>query len=388
MSDEDQSDLLAELRRPRPYPAVSITLPTHRHRPENQQDHIRLRNLLSETEKRLADDPRLGRDEAAAVVRQLTEAADALDPERFLEGLVLYASAEEARTYLVSSEVPERIVIGDSYLTRNLVSASARQIPYLALILSTGEVRLWHGVGYELHELDQDEAGFPVVSSGAERDGAPNRDGGHGENQDFRNMLTEADRKLTPLLQEAVLPVVLVGLRQHIATFRELSRHGAVLAADLEVGGLLHTTAAELVDQLAPARAALAALDADEARTALDAARSGKRYAAGVQDCWQSAREGRVGHLVVEESVRISARPEAVEGAPRASLVLTGPGSGTADGAADGAADGTAGGVADDVEDDIVDSLVEMVLDADGEVTFVPDGELAEAGGVAAALRY
>ncbi|MGW7411250.1 baeRF3 domain-containing protein [Streptomyces sp. NPDC054863] len=372
MSDEDESDLLAELRRPRPYPAVSITLPTHRHRPENQQDHIRLRNLLSETEKRLFDDPKLSRDQAVAVVRQLGEAVDELDPEHFLEGLVLYAAADEARTYLVSAEVPERIVVGDSYLTRNLVAASARQIPHLALILSTGEVRLWHGVGYELHELDQEEAGFPVISSGAERDGAPNRDGGHGATQDFRNMLTEADRKLTPLLQEAALPVVVVGLRQHIATFREISRHGAVLAADLEVGGLLHTTAPELVEQLAPARASLAAIDAEEAMKALDAARSGRRYAAGVQDCWQSAREGRVGHLVVEESVRVSARPEAVEGAERASLVLVEAGSEPADG----------------VEDDIVDSLVEMVLDADGDVTFVPDGELGEAGGVAAALRY
>lgn len=379
MSDEDESDLLAELRRPRPYPAVSITLPTHRQRPENQQDHIRLRNLLAETEKRLTDDPRLSREQAAAVVRQLGDAVDELDPEHFLEGLVLYASADEARTYLVSAEVPERIVIGDSYLTRNLVAASARQIPYLALILSTGEVRLWHGVGYELHELDQEESGFPVISSGAERDGAPTRTN-HGATQDFRNMLSEADRKLTPLLQEAVLPVVVVGLRQQIATFRELSRHPAVLATDLEVGGLLHTTAAELVDQLAPARAALAAADADEALKALDAARSGRRYAAGVQDCWQSAREGRVGHLVVEESVRVTARPETVEGAERAALTLVEPAAAAEDGAADGAAEG--------VEDDIVDSLVEMVLAADGAVTFVPDGSLEEAGGLAAALRY
>ncbi|GHH40438.1 baeRF3 domain-containing protein [Streptomyces candidus] len=369
MTDEDESDLLAELRRPRPYPAVSVTLPTHRHRPENQQDHIRLRNLLGEVEKRLADDPEVSREQAAAVVRQLTEAVDELDPEHFLEGLVLFAAADEARTYLVSAEVPERIVIGDSYLTRNLVAASARQIPYLALILSTGEVRLWHGVGYELHELDHDEAGFPVVSSGAERDGAPTRSGDHAAEQDFRNMLAEADRKLTPLLQEAALPVVLVGLRQHIATFRELSRHGAVLATDLEVGGLLQTTAAELVEQLAPARSALAAIDAEEALKALDAARSGRRYSAGVQDCWQTAREGRIGHLVVEETFRVSARPEEVEGAPRASLVLTGPDS-------------------EGAEDDIVDSLVELVLEADGDVTFVPEGALGEAGGIAAALRY
>ncbi|GAA3492394.1 hypothetical protein [Streptomyces cremeus] len=384
MSDEDASDLLAELRRPRPYPAVSLTLPTHRHRPENQQDHIRLRNLLADAEKRLAADPQVSKEQAAAVTGNLSEAVDELDPEHFLEGLVLFASADEARTYLVSSTVPERVVIGETYLTRNLVAASARQIPYLALLLSTGEVRLWHGVGYELHEIDQAESGFPVISSGVERDGPPNREGGHGEEQDFRNMLTEADRRLTPLLQEAALPVVVVGLRQHVVTFRELSRHKAVLAADLEVGGLLQATAPELVEQLAPARASLAAIDAEEALKALDAARSGKRYAAGVQDCWQAAREGRVGHLVVEESVRVSARVEEVEGAPRAALVIV-------DEASDGGGGGggeSGQGVGDGVEDDVVDSLAEMVLDADGDVTFVPDGSLTGTGGIAAALRY
>ncbi|MFD5103026.1 baeRF3 domain-containing protein [Streptomyces albidochromogenes] len=363
-------ELLAELRKPRPYPAVSVTLPTHRHWPESQQDHIRLRNLLTEAEKRLADDPEVSKATASAVSQQLAAAADALDPEYFGDGLVVYASPEEHRSFLVGGSVPERIVINTTYLTRNLVALAAREREYLVLVLSTGEVRLWRGRGEEVTE-DVD-SGYPVITSGAERDGAPSRDGGQWASQDFRNMLAEADRKLTAVLQGNRLPVVLVGLPQQIAAYREVSHHGQALAGELESGGLLNTTPAEMSAQLAPVRRALADADTARAMRGLDEARSGKRYSAGVQDVWQAAGEGRVALLVVEEGLRVTARPETVEGAERATLTLQAPGEESSPG----------------MEDDIIDSVVETVLSADGEVIFVPDESLADAHGIAAALRY
>ncbi|MGR8008562.1 baeRF3 domain-containing protein [Streptomyces hypolithicus] len=390
-------ELLAELRKPRTYPAVSLTLPTHRHRPENQQDLIRLRNLLAEANRRLADDPEVSKDQAAAVAEQLAAASDGVDAEHFRDGLLIFASADENQTFLVGASVPERVVINTTYLTRNLVASAARRGPYLALVLSNGEVRLWRGRGEQVAE--ERDTGFPVITSGVERDRTPHRDGGHAVSQDFRNMLAEADRKLTPLLQsEKDLPVILVGLREQIATYREISRHGQAFAAELEVGGLLNTTPPEMAAQLATARTALAEADTARAMRGLDEARSGRRYAAGVQDAWQAAGEGRVALLVVEEGLRVTARPETVEGAERATLTLLDGGEAREAGAVGTAAAGAAGiagtagagqpGAEEGVEEDIVDSLVETVLSADGEVVFVPDEALGEAQGVAAALRF
>lgn len=363
------AELLAELRRPRPYPAVSVTLPTHRRRPENQQDHILLRKLLEEAAKRLADDPEVPRDKRIAVAEHLRLAGEELDPERFLDGLVLYASEDEHRAYRVGAEVPERVVFGTTYLTRNLVAAEARVRPYWALVLSEDDVRLWHGRGTQVEPVD--EAGFPVTNPGEQRDGPITREGGGlGVSQDLRSMFAEADEKLAGMLDGQ--PVVLVGLRPQTALFRTVTRHGEHIAAELDKGGLRTVTPAEFADELAPMRQELAEAREKAAFEALDAARSGRRYAGGVQDAWLPAHEGRVAHLVVEEGLRITARPETVEGAERTALSLldgdTPPGDG--------------------VEDDIVDSLVEAVLDGDGVVDFVPDGTLADAGGLAAALRY
>lgn len=87
-----------------------------------------------------------------------------------------------------------------------------------------------------------------------------------------------------------------------------------------------------------------------------------------------SGRRGAL--LVVEEGLRVTGRLVTVDSTGEIALqVLTGP----------HAEDAVLAGRA---EDDIVDTVVEAVLEADGEVVFVPDDTLKEAGGIALALRY
>ncbi|MET7301286.1 chemotaxis protein [Embleya sp. NPDC005575] len=369
-------ELLAELRRPRAYPAVSLTLPTHRHRPENQQDHIRLRNVLAEAEKRLAADPEVGREARIKTVDRLKAAAAELDPEHFLDGLVLYASADEHYAFTVQAPVSERVVLATTYLTRNLVAAAERLTPYWALVLSEHEVHLWHGRGDEAHEVR--DGGFPITSAGPERDGPPTREGGGlGVSEDFRRLLNEADEQLARALAGREDKVVPVGLRPQVKAFRESTRNGAHLArTELEVGGVNEATPGQFAEILAPARTALAAEATAAALRALDDARSGKRYSGGIQEVWTPARAGRGALLVVEEGLRVTGRLVTVDRTGEIVLqVLTGP----------HAEDAVLAGRA---EDDIVDTVVEATLEADGKVVFVPDDTLKEAGGIALALRY
>jgi hypothetical protein len=369
-------ELLAELRRPRAYPAVSLTLPTHRRRPENQQDHIRLRNVLAEAEKRLAADPEVAREARIKTVDRLKAAAAELDPEHFLDGLVLYASADEHYAFTVQAPVGERVVLATTYLTRNLVAAAERLTPYWALVLSEHDVHLWHGRGDEVHEVR--DGGFPITSAGPERDGPPTREGGGlGVSEDFRRLLNEADEQLARALAGREDKVVLVGLRPQVKAFRESTRNGAHLAeTELEVGGVSEATPGQFAEILAPARTALAAEATAAALRALDDARSGKRYSGGIQEVWAPARAGRGALLVVEEGLRVTGRLVTVDRTGEIALqVLTGP----------HAEDAVLAGRA---EDDIVDTVVEATLEADGKVVFVPDDTLKEAGGIALALRY
>ncbi|MHC8563512.1 hypothetical protein ACW23B_22185 [Streptomyces albidoflavus] len=132
--------VLKELRRPRPYPAVSLLMPTHRARPERDQDFIRLRNLLSEARKRLREDPGVERDARLELEEVLKEETFQEFEDIIYAGdglLLLVAPGEEPQTWQLTTpvEVPTRIVFSDNYLTRSLVNARLHARPYYVLVL-------------------------------------------------------------------------------------------------------------------------------------------------------------------------------------------------------------------------------------------------------------
>lgn len=136
---------LSELRRPRAYPAVSVLTPTHRREPENAQDPVRLRNVVAEAKKQLEADPAVPRERRADVVRQLDLALAEIDLAHTEDGLVIFAAPGEHQVWTLSRAVPERVVLSDTFLTRNLVSAQASERPFWVLSVSADRATLWNG---------------------------------------------------------------------------------------------------------------------------------------------------------------------------------------------------------------------------------------------------
>ena len=157
------SDVLAKLRQPRPYPAVSLVMPTHRREPDNAQDPVRLRNLVARAEKALQDDPAVPRERRDDVLDQLRRAVAEIDLAHAEDGLVIFVAAGEHYVWTVARTVPERIVLADTFLTRNLVAAHAAEQPSWALAVSADRVSLWSGSPERVVEHTGD--GFPLTRS-------------------------------------------------------------------------------------------------------------------------------------------------------------------------------------------------------------------------------
>ncbi len=136
---------LIELRRPRPYPAVSVLTPTHRREPDNAQDPVRLRNAVAEAKKRLEADPAVTRRRRVDVFGQLDRALAEVDLAHAEDGLVIFAAPGEHQVWSLARPVPERVVLSDTFLTRNLVSAQAAERPFWVLAVSADRVSLWSG---------------------------------------------------------------------------------------------------------------------------------------------------------------------------------------------------------------------------------------------------
>ncbi|MFC6600347.1 chemotaxis protein [Kitasatospora paranensis] len=369
-TDELTADLLRDLRTVRPYPVVSLTMPTHRREPDNAQDPVRLRNLLAEAERRIDEDPAVARQARIDLRQQLERALADADLRHAQDGLVLYATTDSHQIWHLPREVPERVVLSDTFLTRNLVAAKAQALPYWVLVAAADRATLWSGAGDSLHQHERD--GFPAVLEEGEWDVQHKERVGDQpstfRDEDTRRFLRTVDAALAAVLADDPRPLLLVGLAQAVALLQEVGQAARTPAATVLKGNLTEGPESVLLDELAPARAGLVQQAASRIDAALDDARSRRTFAAGLDEVWDAVTTGRAHLVAVEEHFRRTVR-------------LT-------DGHLTPLNGEPAGGWEDGVREDIVDELVEAALDNGAEVVFLPDDHLTDHNRIAAVLRY
>ncbi|MFF2847990.1 chemotaxis protein [Streptomyces sp. NPDC058001] len=356
--------VLARLRAPRPYPAVSLVMPTHRREPDNAQDPVRLRNLLAEAKERLRADPAVTRERRADVEEQLDRAHTEVDLAHVEDGLAIFAAPGEHHVWYLGRTAPERVVLADTFLTRNLVAAREAERPYWVMAVSANRVSLWNGGPERVTEVYK--GGFPLTRSLTAQD--VEREERIGDvpstftDEATRQFLRGADEAMRHVLAAAPRPLYVAG---EAAALSLLDDAGTVArdASRVPHGGLADGPADVVWQAVRPFRAVHQEAEIGALLQELDKARGRRDFAAGVDEVWQSALGGRVGTLAVEENYRTTVRDDGEHLVPAESGDL-------------------------DAREDLVDEIVERSLDTDAKVRFVPDGTLAEQNHIAAVLRY
>lgn len=365
MEHELSTAILSELRRPRPYPAVSVLTPTHRREPDNTQDPVRLRNMVAEAKKQLEADPAVSRERRADVVRQLDQALTEVDLAHSEDGLVIFAAPGEHQVWSLARSVPERVVLSDTFLTRNLVSAQAAERPFWVLSVSADRVTLWDGGADRV--VENHVGGFPLTRSRENFDAERQEQIGDMpstfRDEGTRHFVREADAALDAVLREYPRPLYITGEQAALSLLDEV---GSIAKEAVHVphGGLAHGTPEAVWQAVRPVIAAEDRRYLDEVSLELESARGRKAFAAGVDEVWQNASDGRIRFLAVEENYRVTVR----------------------DVGSDHLIPAESGDL--DAREDIVDEIVERCLDTGAEVRFVPDGTLDDASGIAGVLRY
>jgi hypothetical protein len=357
--------VLAELRRPRPYPAVSILMPTHRREPDDAQDPVRLRNLLAEAKEKVQADPAVSRADRIDVLEQLDRALSEVDLVHAEDALAILVAPGEHQVWSLGRTAPARVVLSDTFLTRNLVAAHAAERPYWVVAIAADRVALWGGTEERVTEETGD--GFPLVRSYPNPD--PERQEQIGDtpstfrDEETKTFLRQADAGIGKVLAADPRPLYVVGEAAALALLDAVGPLAQQATAQIPHGGLAHADAETVRRTVAPAVRAHAEREVADALAALDRARGGKGFAAGLDEVWQAAGEGRVDRLVVEENYRATVRDDGAHLVP-------------AEAGQPGA------------REDIVDEVIERSLGTGATVSFVPDGTLADSGMIAAALRY
>jgi hypothetical protein len=222
---------------------ISIFLPTHRTGRASQQDVIRLKNLLGEAEKHLADRG-VGRRE----IQNMLEPANNLVQDSDFwqhqsEGLVIFISDKMLR-YRLPLNFEALVVVGNTFYIQPLLPLFTGDGQFYILALSQSEVRLLNGTQYSVSEVeighmidsmaetissDDHQASLQLHSTRAPTSATGGSSvtfhgqggGSEGAKTDLLNYFRQVANGLTEFLQGDQAPLVLAGVNYLLPIYKE-----------------------------------------------------------------------------------------------------------------------------------------------------------------------
>ncbi len=378
------SDHLTALLAVQEPPCISLYQPTHRHRPDNQQDPIRYRNLLREMETSLRQRY------PARDVRDLLEKFRALSHDgdfwnHRTDGLAILSSAGRFEVFDLQRPVKELLVVADSFHVKPLLRVLQSADRFQLLCLSRHEAKLYEGgrdaldpveltdvpatiteaLGDELTEPHQTVASYGM---GAGKGGKAMHHG-HGGKRDEVDLDTErffraVDRGvLDHHSRPSGLPLMLAALPEHHTAFRDVSHNPFLTQDGLEVD----PEALDLDELRVQAWQKVEPLYQSRLTKLIEEYQVSLTRQLASDDVAQVARattEGRVAVLLLESDREIPGRLDTATGRIEP------------------------GDLAHPDVDDVLDDLAEAVLRMRGEVIVVPAERMPAATGLAATYRF
>jgi hypothetical protein len=261
-------------------PCVSIFLPTSRGGLESQQDELRLRHQIRDTENRL-----LLENLRSTEIEKLLEPFNALLEDggfwlHTLDGLAIFRTSAMFSYYRLPYSFKEQVVVSDHFYLKPLLPFLAAGGRFYILALSQNAIRLLEGTRFNIHSLElpetvpanlaealkyeeaENEVSFYSSSSGA-LVGKGGRKAaifygqgvGHDDSKDhLLRYFQQIDRGLHGLLRDESVPLVLAGVEylfpiyQQANTYPYLLHQGVPGNPDKLSSDALHAAAWEVVE--------------------------------------------------------------------------------------------------------------------------------------------
>lgn len=368
---------LQELLGDRKGPCVSIFLPTHRRPDGAGEDRVRFRNLLDDARAKLETvmQPR-------AVPRLVAQLEPLLEPDAWrgsLDGFAAFAAPGFERHYRLPAEMPERVVVADTFHVRPLIRLLQSHRRWYLLSLAATRVAFFEASPAGL--VAKSVPGLPETPADAaigprEKAGLSSHSAGNGrvvyhgtaaprsEREDLARWLRAIDQAVCALLRDEHAPLVLAGVSRLTSIYRSVSRYPHVVAESVD-GNVSRAAPDRLFAQAAPL-AATALRDGETSAVAEYQRLNGAMRSSDDLDVIAaSATQGRVRRLLIARGRSVRGRFDRATGEVQGR-----------------AARQTAFG------DDVLDDLACEVLLRGGAVLVVEKDRMPTRSPVAAVMRW
>ncbi len=189
-------------------PCVTISFNTHRTRPDNAQDIVRLKNMLKEAEKRVTDE--FGKRPAARLLERIAKMEEEIDSNQNLDSLHIFLSDHTREVIRSPWPVHENEVhISDTFALRPLIKDYTRGEEYLVMLLSQGGVQLYDALNDSISsEIRNDD--FPFAETPHYITNAEKASDGKQVDNMVREFFNRVDKALVRVHNETGLQCVVI----------------------------------------------------------------------------------------------------------------------------------------------------------------------------------
>lgn len=341
---------------------VTLILNTHRTTPDNQKDKIVLKNLVAEAERRLLEsaDKRV----AANLIDRIKNLEASIDHTLNLESLILFVNEDVSEYIRLPMKVEDRVIIGDTFATRDLMRTLHINSRYYVLVLGQGKSRLIEAFNDKVIK----EVGKPFPFENQQLFGLSRQEAGNSTlllNR-MSEYFNQVDKKVNEVRHETGLPVLICTDEANYHEYLKVADHKDTIFQTFLSGSRLQDKdhaivkdAWELIKEYIKERN-------NKRITELEKATGSGMFRSDINDIWRAIKEGKVQTVFVEQGLFKPAllKEDVIE-------LVSEDKSDT-----------------ENYVDDILDELLELNLSFGGENVFLPKGKLDKYNGYGAITRY
>ncbi|WP_045079969.1 AOC03_06830 family ribosome hibernation factor [Aequorivita vladivostokensis] len=341
---------------------ITIILNTHRTKPGYLKDELTLKNLIKEAEDRLMADT--SKRDATALADRLKTLAAQIDHSHNLESLLLFVNHDIAEFTRLLIPVTDRVIIDNTFATRDLVRAMHIEANYYVLVLSQDKVRLIEAMNDKVVK----EFGSPFPMQNTQFDNINTMEPVVSSRQ--RNLIAEffnrVDKEVNAIRNQNPLPVLICTVGENYPEYLKIAdQKDSIFDIFLNNNRIADKAQAIVSDAWKIMEAHIKERNTERKSELLKAVTHNK-FLSDTNEIFKAINEGRIQTLFVEKGLF---QPAVLENGKIRYVSV-------------------AERNDKDVIDNIYDEMIEMNMDFAGDVVFLPKGELAKFNGFGAITRY
>ncbi len=341
---------------------VTIILNTHRTSPDNKKDPLTLKNLIKDAETRLFADET--KKDAQHIVQRLLDVESQIDHSHNLESLILFVNEDIAEYMRLPISVEDRVIIDNSFATRDLMRSLHYNTNYYVLVLSKQKTRLIEAFNDKV--VAEIGKPFPFENNQFYSSNVAEQSNAARQTSLVAEYFNRIDKEVNKIRKEKPLSVLICSDEANYHEYLKVADQKQSIFDTYLNQNRVEAKAHHIVEE-AWKIVQKYTIDKNHARKEeLSKAVGSGKFLSDVNDIWRAISEGKVQTLFIEENLF---QPGYME-ADKITLVAD--------------AERNKKGVVDD----IYDEMIEANMTFGGDVVFLPKGELTKFEGFGAITRY